>query len=377
MICPTCGSNLPDGARFCGKCGTDLSNFMNNMPGQDVPPWAKTQRQMPEMQYQATERLSPGERGQLYNQVPPYQGYNQAPPYQAYNQAPPNQAYNQAPPPPPMKVPEMPMPKKMPQQKTEKGWRGIYTAIIILGVLLCAATGFLIFVLFGDKDEADKDKKAASGNDTSENALVADASETTKLETEEPVQLTEATTEKQLTEATTEATTAKPTEAPTTEAATEAPYDPKEGGVHRYELVVDDVTWEKAYLAAKDKGGYLVRINSQEEMDAIINQIKNEKKEGKQFYIGGRRDAGSQNYYWVDESNKPYGDILNSPSYWGYSQWLENEPSFKDQDIEEDRMDILYVERVSRWTWNDVPSDILAVVPEFSGKIGYIIEYEN
>ena len=135
--------------------------------------------------------------------------------------------------------------------------------------------------------------------------------------------------------------------------------------------------WEKAYLAAKDKGGYLVRINSQEEMDAIINQIKNEKKEGKQFYIGGRRDAGSQNYYWVDESNKPYGDILNSPSYWGYSQWLENEPSFKDQDIEEDRMDILYVERVSRWTWNDVPSDILAVVPEFSGKIGYIIEYEN
>jgi len=27
--------------------------------------------------------------------------------------------------------------------------------------------------------------------------------------------------------------------------------------------------------------------------------------------------------------------------------------------------------------WNDVPNDIISVVPSYRGRVGYIVEYEN
>ena len=44
---------------------------------------------------------------------------------------------------------------------------------------------------------------------------------------------------------------------------------------------------------------------------------------------------------------------------------------------EEEYLDLLYYKNEGRWTWNDAPNDILAVVPSFSGRIGYICEYED
>ena len=77
------------------------------------------------------------------------------------------------------------------------------------------------------------------------------------------------------------------------------------------------------------------------------------------------------------EYNELYGDVLNSPEYWAYGEWMQGEPSFQDGDIAEDCMDFYYYENENRWTWNDVPNDIISVVPYFSGKIGYIVEYED
>ena len=39
-------------------------------------------------------------------------------------------------------------------------------------------------------------------------------------------------------------------------------------------------------------------------------------------------------------------------------------------------MDMFYVSKLEKWVWNDAPNDILSVAAGYSGKIGYICEYE-
>lgn len=161
------------------------------------------------------------------------------------------------------------------------------------------------------------------------------------------------------------------------EIVVEEKYDSKEGGIHRYEYIVSDVTWEQAYADCKSRGGYLVHINSREEYDYILNEI-NQRQLGKvQFFLGGRRASGSQEYYWIDEDGKAYGDQINTSGYWCSAEWLPGEPSYMDGSIEEMYLDILYHESSGKWVWNDAPNDILSIVPSFSGKIGYICEYED
>ena len=163
--------------------------------------------------------------------------------------------------------------------------------------------------------------------------------------------------------------TATPTPVPT--------YDPEEGGVHRYEYVVRDCTWREAFQEAKSKGGYLARINSREEYDAILAEINSRGLTEIHFRIGGRREAGSQEYYWVDENNQLYGEVVNASDYWCSTEWMSGEPSFQDGTTEEDCLDICYIQSDGKWYFNDVPDDILATVPYYSGKLGYIVEYED
>lgn len=153
--------------------------------------------------------------------------------------------------------------------------------------------------------------------------------------------------------------------------------DPTEGGIHRYEYIISDMTWTQACQECLNRGGYLVRINSREEYDYIISQLNERHLSNIQFKIGGRREANSKEYYWVDEAGKLYGDVINSDSYWCASEWMAGEPSYQDGATEEQYLDIFYHQNSGKWVWNDVPDDIVATVPEFSGKIGYICEYEE
>lgn len=142
-------------------------------------------------------------------------------------------------------------------------------------------------------------------------------------------------------------------------------------------LTYADVTWSQAFADCKSRGGYLVRINSEEEYQYILKQLDAGSYQKIQFFIGGRRDSGSSEYYWADEDDELYGDQINTSSYWCSSEWLSGEPSFRDGANEEEYLDLLYYKNEGRWTWNDAPNDILAVVPSFSGRIGYICEYED
>ena len=81
-------------------------------------------------------------------------------------------------------------------------------------------------------------------------------------------------------------------------------------------------------------------------------------------------------YYWADNDNKLFGEALNSGASWTAhttSCWFAGEPSFYGDGVEEHVLDLLSND--GGWYMNDVPDDILCVVPSFSGKIGYICEY--
>lgn len=154
-------------------------------------------------------------------------------------------------------------------------------------------------------------------------------------------------------------------------------------GVHTYELIVSDVTWTEAYEQCLRMGGHLVRINSDEECNVILNQIYSEGKEKIKFWVGGYRDE-NDDYRWVyndsyeDRFPLIFGDVVinSDPMYKDY--WLDGEPSLYDETIQsnEDRMNMFYMKSLDRWVWNDVPDDVLSVASFYSGSMGYICEYE-
>lgn len=157
-------------------------------------------------------------------------------------------------------------------------------------------------------------------------------------------------------------------------------YDVTEGGIHRYEFVIKDCGWHQAYQESLQKGGYLIRINSAEEYNYILQEISARGYDNIHFYLGGRRDANSTDYYWVDKDNVTYGVKLNGdPEVWCYNEWMSGEPSYEDPQlqIDEPYLNIFYYSGENRWVWNDGPEDIPVTVPAFSQKVGFIVEYED
>lgn len=165
---------------------------------------------------------------------------------------------------------------------------------------------------------------------------------------------------------------------PEEEVTAEEPEEVIEEGVHTYELIVSDMTWTQAYEDCIARGGHLVRINSEEEYQAILQQISQEDKNNIKFWLGGTRDADSHEYHWVYEDGT-YGDeVLNGNDKYA-SYWLSGEPSYEDEAVgsQEMYMNMFYMKKEDRWVWNDVPDDLIAVVNTYAGTVGYICEYEE
>lgn len=157
-------------------------------------------------------------------------------------------------------------------------------------------------------------------------------------------------------------------------------YDSTEGGIHKYEIVIKDCGWKQAFNDSRSKGGYLVRINSYEEYQYLLKLISTYGCNSIHFYIGGCKEPDGKGYYWVDENGDTFGERLNgNPDVWCKGEWMAGEPSYEDPNlkIEEPYMNIFYYSGEGRWVWNDGPENIPAAVSAFSGKVGYIIEYED
>ncbi|MDE6606658.1 MAG: C-type lectin domain-containing protein [Lachnospiraceae bacterium] len=144
---------------------------------------------------------------------------------------------------------------------------------------------------------------------------------------------------------------------------------------HRYELVVEDLTWTEAVAACEAKGGYLATITSFEEWERITEQIASEEKNNITFFVGAR------DICWLEpgiEGGYPMLALYNAL----FQFWLEGEPSYRGfredgVEVNEEYVVLLYRKSDGKYYLNDVPDNILAAAPSYAGKVGYICEYNE
>ena len=140
--------------------------------------------------------------------------------------------------------------------------------------------------------------------------------------------------------------------------------------VSSYEYVVKDISWSDAKREAEAAGGHLVVITTEEEYNRICEIAS----------------ASGLTYIWlgatISSTDEEWGDgSWITGEEWSFEKWYPNEPSKIDIDNTPEFYLCLwnakYDGKEIGWTFNDQRNDIVAVLPKVSGKIGYIIEYEE
>ena len=145
------------------------------------------------------------------------------------------------------------------------------------------------------------------------------------------------------------------------------PVEVKEKEVHtsRYEVVKADISWTQANEAAMQKGGHLVTITSQAEMDKCCQLAESK---GLVFcWMGGytsRNGYSNVFAHWVT------GEPFN------YTKWYKGEPSRDDRDGTPE-MYLMLWNIDDEWSWNDQRDNPIPEFDYFHNQTGYIIEYED
>jgi hypothetical protein len=143
--------------------------------------------------------------------------------------------------------------------------------------------------------------------------------------------------------------------------------DRQGAGGSRYEIYVEDVSWEEANMRCLEMGGHLVTITSQAEEDEIVTLV-------------GTTDAA---YIWLGgyTSYDGYGNVF---AHWitgenfSYSVWSDGEPSRTDRDGTPEWYLMLWNPvALGGWSWNDQRNDPLADFKYFAGKLAYVCEFEQ
>lgn len=336
MFCKKCGTEIKTNAKFCVKCGTPVA--------QTVP----------------TEQ--PKEQQPVKRQPVKQQPIKQQP------------------------VKQQPIEQQQPQ-KEKKNRKGIKLVICIILICIAAlALGTSVTVLVYQNFLSDSKEKEVEA-DEKENDKEEEDSKVQENDTEgeasEAQEDENASADKNVgseANANTESNTgSEENEAATQEvgavAAPEEVNAENEMAIHSYQVVMKDVSWSEAYQEAMQvENGYLVRINSDEEMEQIIKVIQEQNLGNGIFWIGGMRIGESTDYHWIDEQGNAVGDTLN-----GSAHWLPGEPTYRDEilDTEEKYMNMFYLDSEGRFIWNDTVNELVTLVPTYSGKVGYIVEIEN
>lgn len=146
---------------------------------------------------------------------------------------------------------------------------------------------------------------------------------------------------------------------------------------HRYELCVEDCTWEEAEKKCEAKGGYLASLTCDGEFAKVEDMIRKEGMTNIVFYVGARQN---DDYGWEwTEPNLMHRNCLGNGFY---KHWLENGPSYTDvladgTEIDEEYVELLYRKSEDAFYLNDITNDVPGIYPVFKGRIGYICEYSE
>jgi len=134
----------------------------------------------------------------------------------------------------------------------------------------------------------------------------------------------------------------------------------------RYELCIENVSWEEANRRCQAKGGHLATVTSQAEEDAIVALVEN--SGAKYVWLGG--------YTSYDQYGNVYGHWITGEDF-TYDCWAPNEPTRVDKDGTNEWYIMLWKVRESEgWVWNDQRNDPAAAVKSMGAKMAYVCEYE-
>ena len=134
----------------------------------------------------------------------------------------------------------------------------------------------------------------------------------------------------------------------------------------RYEVIVKKCSWTDANTDCIERGGHLVTITSEDEMDKICELA--EDSDLSYVWMGG---------YTSVRSGKTYGHWITGEEF-GYQAWFDGEPSRTDRDGV-DEMYLMLWNIKGDWSWNDQRNDPAADYDYFgkNDNMGYICEYED
>lgn len=149
---------------------------------------------------------------------------------------------------------------------------------------------------------------------------------------------------------------------------------------HRYELIEDDVTWEEAQTLCHEKGGYLATITSPDEQDAVAALIAKEEKQDISFYVGYRSSEWiGEEFYgsrWINKDGS-LTDAFNLYNFRKYSSPDYEPGQYKWDRDHTDCGLVKYYNREEQIYLFEAPENLPDVSPEYSGKMGYICEFDE
>ena len=152
-----------------------------------------------------------------------------------------------------------------------------------------------------------------------------------------------------------------PTEESEAPVESEAPAEPEQPKESSYQLFIEDVSWTEARDRCVEKGGHLVVISDEAELQKVIDLAKSYGVN--MLWIGCHRVDGT--LVWeTDDQVSVY-------------PWDAGEPSYMDS------YDGVYEDYVmlwnnNGWVYNDSRNDPVADYPgAYSGKIAYVCEFEG